>query len=155
MIGLAYASVPLYRIFCQVTGFGGTPQTAEVSNAVTDVPIKVRFDANVDKKLPWQFEPVQREVTVNIGEESLVFYRAKNVGDKPVTGTATFNVTPLKAGEYFVKIDCFCFEEQILQPGEEVDMPVTFFVDPSILDDKNVQDVKTITLSYSFFEQEP
>lgn len=152
MVGLSFAMVPLYQLFCQVTGWGGTTQVAEaVPETVSDRTIAVRFNADVNEKLPWSFGPVQREVEVKVGENRLAFYRAKNVGERPVIGTATFNVTPLKAGQYFSKIACFCFTEQRLEPGQEIDMPVSFFVDPAILDDPNLDDVKTITLSYTFF----
>ncbi len=152
MVGLTAASVPLYRLFCQVTGYGGTTQVAEeaVPGALAET-ISVRFDASIGDELPWQFQPVEREIEVRIGEERLAFYRAVNTGDRPIVGSATFNVTPHKAGSYFSKIACFCFTEQVLQPGEEVDMPVSFFVDPAILDDLNTRDLKTITLSYTFF----
>lgn len=152
MVGLSFAMVPLYQLFCQVTGWGGTTQVAEtLPETVSDRTIAVRFNADVNEKLPWSFGPVQREVEVKVGENRLAFYRAKNVGERPVVGTATFNVTPLKAGQYFSKVACFCFTEQKLEPGQEIDMPVSFFVDPAILDDPNLDDVKTITLSYTFF----
>lgn len=154
MVGLAYASVPLYRIFCQVTGLGGTPGVqASAPETATDIDFQVRFDANTSPKLGWRFKPVQTQIDLKLGEEKLAFYEATNLSDKAVTGTATFNVTPLKVGQYFVKIDCFCFTEQTLQPGETVDMPVTFYVDPAIYDDINTRDVKTITLSYTFYPQ--
>ena len=153
MFGLVAASVPLYQLFCQVTGFGGTTQRADApSDVVSDRQITVRFNADVNSKLPWRFQPAQRDVTLAIGEEGLAFYRATNLSARTVTGTATFNVTPFKAGPYFNKIQCFCFTEQTLKPGETVDMPVTFFVDPAILDDPDLADVHTITLSYTFFE---
>lgn len=152
MIGLSFATVPLYRLFCQVTGFGGTTQIAEtVPQEVSDRVIAVRFNADVNDKLPWRFGPLQREVKVQVGENRLVFYQAQNISERAVTGTATFNVTPLKAGQYFSKIACFCFTEQRLEPGQEIDMPVSFFVDPAILEDPELDDVNTITLSYTFF----
>ena len=152
MIGLAFASVPLYRLFCQVTGFGGTTQVAaEAPATVSDRVITIRFNADVNPELPWSFQPVERAVDVKIGEQGLAFYRASNVGAEAVTGTATFNVTPLKAGIYFNKMQCFCFEEQKLEPGQSIEMPVSFFVDPAILEDPNLDDVTTITLSYTFF----
>ncbi|MGJ3258222.1 MAG: cytochrome c oxidase assembly protein [Rhodospirillales bacterium] len=155
MVGLAFASVPLYRIFCQVTGLGGTPGVAaEAPETATDTEFVVRFDANTNPNLPWRFQPVQREVNLKLGEEKLAFYEATNLSDKPITGTATFNVTPLKAGQFFVKIDCFCFTEQTLMPGETVDMPVTFYVDPEIYEEANTRDVTTITLSYTFYPKE-
>lgn len=156
MAALAWASVPLYRLFCQVTGFGGTPGiAAEAPEAAADAPsIEIRFNADIAPDLDWRFGPVERSVTVRLGEPALAFYRARNLGDEPVTGAAVFNVTPLKAGRYFSKIDCFCFTEQRLGPGESADMPVSFFVDPEIARDPNVSDVGTITLSYTFFRSE-
>jgi len=152
MAGLAFASVPLYRLFCQVTGYGGTTQVAEaVPETVSERRITVRFDASVNPRLPWSFEPVDRAVTVHVGEPGLAFYRAVNLSERPVTGTATFNVTPLKAGQYFNKVQCFCFDEQRLEAGEAVEMGVSFFIDPAILDDPNLDDVATVTLSYTFF----
>ena len=152
MGGLAYASVPLYSLFCQVTGFGGTTQVAESAPAVAGARrISVRFNGDVDNRLPWRFAPEQREVALNVGEQGLAFYRAENLGQQATVGTATFNVTPPKAGRYFNKVACFCFEEQSLEPGEAVDMGVSFFVDPAIEDDPNLAEVTTITLSYTFF----
>ncbi len=153
MVGLAFASVPLYRLFCQVTGYAGTPRTQNVAPAaaVSDETVAVRFDANVNSKLPWRFKPVEREVRVRLGEELLVHYEATNLSHTPVTGTATFGVTPHKAAQYFSKIECFCFTEQTLAPGETVAMPVIFYVDPAIRDDLNARDVSKITLSYTFF----
>ncbi len=155
MVGLTAAAVPLYRLFCQVTGFGGTTQRAEQApdTSVTET-IKVRFNADVASDLPWRFSPAQREVEIRIGERQLAFYRAENQSDLPLLGSATFNVTPHKAALYFTKIDCFCFEEQQLQPHETVEMPVSFYVDPAILDDPNTRDVGAITLSYTFFPME-
>jgi len=156
MVGAAYAAVPLYEVFCQVTGFGGTTQTAEAAPAVTlDRKITVRFNADVGKALPWRFAPAQDRVELKIGEQVLAFYRAKNLSGRTITGTAAFNVTPAKVGQYFNKIACFCFTEQELKAGAEVDMPVTFFIDPAIADDPNLNEVTTITLSYTFFETEP
>ena len=156
MLGLAYASVPLYRLFCQVTGFGGTPMIAADlgANSVTAVPgtvMRVRFDGNVRRGMPWNFAPAQAFVDLPVGERRLAFYRASNASGAPVTGIATFNVTPEQAGKYFVKIQCFCFNEQTLGPGETVDMPVIYYVDPAILDDPEASRIKEITLSYSFF----
>ena len=154
MIGLAYASVPLYRLFCQVTGFGGTPMRAsEVEEALrpTGKIIQVRFDANTNSALPWQFAPEEHVAKVAVGARKMAFYTARNDGDKPVTGTATFNVTPTQAGQYFTKIQCFCFTEQTLRPGEEVRMPVVYFVDPKILDDPDASRISEITLSYTFY----
>ena len=152
MVGLSFAAVPLYRLFCQVTGFGGTTQVAdEAPAAASERLVTIRFNADVNPELPWRFQPEQREVTVKVGESALVFYKARNLSQRPVTGTATFNVTPLKAGPYFAKVECFCFQEQLLAPGEEIEMGVSFFVDPAILEDRNLEEVKTITLSYTFF----
>ncbi|MDP4796177.1 MAG: cytochrome c oxidase assembly protein [Rhodospirillales bacterium] len=152
MIGLAFASVPLYRIFCQTTGLAGTPSIrSQAPEKATDIDFKVRFDANVNTELAWKFKPLQKEITLKLGEERLAFYEATNLSDKTITGSAVFNVTPLKIGQYFVKIDCFCFTEQALRPGETVQMPVSFYVDPAIYEDKNTRDVKTITLSYTFY----
>ncbi len=152
MGGLAYASVPLYQWFCQVTGFGGTTQVAAAApGELHDRSVTIRFNADVNSALPWRFQPVERRVRVRLGEERLAFYRAKNLGDRPVTGTATFNVTPAKAGPYFSKLDCFCFTEQTLAAGDSVDMPVSFYVDPDMAKDRNLDDVTTITLSYTFF----
>jgi cytochrome c oxidase assembly protein subunit 11 len=154
MVGLAYASVPLYRLFCQVTGFGGTTmQVAESELPAKPLAktISVRFDATVTPGMPWSFEPVKTHETVKIGERRLAFYRATNHSDKPVTGTATFNVSPDTAGGFFMKIACFCFTEQTLQPGQTVDMPVTYFVDPAIVDDPDGRRIDEITLSYTFY----
>lgn len=152
MLGLTAAAVPLYRLFCQVTGYGGTTQRAEaLPDQASEQTITVRFNADVDPDLPWSFAPEQRQVEVRIGEQSLAYFRAENRSDRPIVGQATYNVTPFKAGPYFDKIACFCFDEQVLQPGQEVDMPVSFYVDPAILSDPNTQDVHTITLSYTFF----
>lgn len=152
MIGLSFASVPLYDLFCRVTGFGGTTQTADVSSdTVIDREMTIRFDASIGRNLPWSFQPVEREMTLKVGENGLAYYRATNISDKPVKGTASFNVTPLKAGQYFVKVECFCFTEQLLEPGQSIDMPVAFFVEPALDEDINLDEVKTITLSYTFF----
>jgi cytochrome c oxidase assembly protein subunit 11 len=152
MVGLTAAAVPLYRLFCQVTGYGGTTQRAEAApERQLDQTITVRFNADVARDLPWSFAPVERAVEVRLGEQHLAFYRAHNGGNRAIVGSATFNVTPFKAGAYFSKIACFCFEEQTLQAGETVDMPVSFYVDPAILDDPDTRDVRAITLSYTFF----
>lgn len=153
MVGLAYASVPLYELFCRVTGYGGTPQRVAAADgvAVLDRDITVRFDANVSHGLPWSFSADQKAVTLKIGEMRTINYRAKNTSDQPTTGTATFNVTPDAAGAYFSKIACFCFTQQTLQPGEEIEMGVTFYVDPAMVDDPDINSAKTITLSYTFF----
>lgn len=152
MVGLAYASVPLYQVFCKVTGYGGTPKTeAKAGVAVSDQTITVQFDANVSPNLDWRFTPDQREITVKIGEQALATYSAENLSKKATTGNATYNITPFKAASYFDKVACFCFSEQTLQPGQKANMPVTFFVDPDILKDPSTKDLKTITLSYTFF----
>jgi cytochrome c oxidase assembly protein subunit 11 len=153
MLGLVGASVPLYRLFCQATGYGGTTQRAEAapSKEVANRLITVRFNAETAPDLPWEFRPLQLSVKVHPGEEKVIAYRAVNHGKQPVTGTATFNVTPVKAGIYFDKVQCFCFTKQHLKPGESADLTVSFFVDPDILDDPNTRDVDTITLSYTMF----
>jgi len=154
MVGMSYAAVPLYDLFCRVTGFGGTTQIAsERSNTVSDRPIKVRFDA-MTTNIDWAFQPIQRQIELKVGENALAFYRATNRTTASLTGTATFNVTPLKVGAYFSKVECFCFTEQTLGPGETIDMPVAFYVDPAIDEDPNLKDVKTITLSYTFYPTE-
>ena len=153
MVGLAFASVPLYRLFCQVTGFGGTTQMAvgaEAPGAVGRL-ISVRFDANTSSALPWRFEPVDTHRRVALGARNIANYTARNLSDRPVTGTATFNVTPVQAGQYFTKIQCFCFTEQRLDPGQEISMPVVFFVDPKILEDPQARQISEITLSYTFY----
>lgn len=155
MGGLAYASVPLYEIFCRVTGYGGTTQVAAIeSNQVIDRVMKIRFDSNVNPALDWAFDPVLKSMELKVGENALAFYQAENQSDETIVGTATFNVTPDKAGLFFNKVDCFCFTEQVLKPGQKVDMPVTFFIDPSIVEDPNLDDVTTITLSYTFFRSQ-
>jgi len=152
MIGLAYASVPLYDLFCRVTGYGGTTQQADLApTEILDREMTIAFDANTSRNMPWEFKPIKRTVKLKVGETGIAFYEAYNPTDKVIKGTAAFNVTPQKIGQYFTKIDCFCFTEQVLQPGERVDMPVTFFVDPEIDQDVNAKDVETITLSYTFF----
>uniref|UniRef100_UPI0022A73358 cytochrome c oxidase assembly protein n=1 Tax=Sandarakinorhabdus rubra TaxID=2672568 RepID=UPI0022A73358 len=154
MIGLAYAAVPLYRMFCQVTGFGGTTQVAAAAPVPTAVPgqmIKIRFDANVAPGLGWRFRPKATEVSIPIGEKRLAFYTSSNTAAVPVTGRAVFNVSPDVAGRYFIKIDCFCFTEQTLAAGETVDMPVSYYIDPAILDDPIARKVDEITLSYTFY----
>ncbi len=155
MVGVAYAAVPLYQLFCQVTGFGGTTQRAEAaSDVVLDRTVRVTFDANINVGLSWQFKPVQHEQTVRIGETALAFYHAVNTGREAVTGTATFNVAPAKAGLYFSKIECFCFTEQTLEPGQSIDMPVTYYVDPDIVNDPDLKNIGEITLSYTFYRSE-
>lgn len=154
MLALGYASVPLYRIFCQVTGFGGTTMRVTEAQAATvrtiDKTVLIRFDGNVERGLAWQFGPVQAKDTVSIGARDMAVYTAKNLSNEAITGTASFNVTPEQAGKYFSKIQCFCFTEQTLKPGEEVRMPVVYYVDPKILDDPDTRDIDEITLSYTF-----
>jgi len=156
MTGMAYAAVPLYNLFCRVTGYAGTTQVAVNSEGIRiiDRDVKIRFDANIAKGFNWEFAPVERDVTIKLGETREIAYRAKNLSDRPMTGTATFNVTPQSAGAYFNKIECFCFTETTLQPGEELIMPVVFFVDPDMADTQETANIHTITLSYTFFEQE-
>jgi len=152
MVGLSYAAVPLYRLFCQVTGFGGTTQRADAApDKATDSPISVRFDANTSGNLAWSFHAVQTQMTVKVGEQNMAYYKATNISGKPVTGTAVFNVTPVQAGVNFNKIQCFCYTEQTLQPGESIEMPVSFFVDPDMLEDPDAAGIKEITLSYTFY----
>ena len=154
MTGLSFAAVPLYDLFCRATGYDGTPQRATAAPAADKIAnrtITIRFDSNVDPKLGWSFQPVARSVKVRVGENKLAFFRAKNEEGIPVVGHASFNVAPEKAAIYFAKIQCFCFVEQKLEPGQTVDMPVSFFVDPAILDDRNLDDVTEITLSYTFY----
>ncbi len=153
MLGMAYAAVPLYQMFCQVTGFAGTPKRVEqASNVVLSKTITVRFDANINPGLGgWQFQPVQRKVVAQIGENKLIFYKAKNTTSQTLVGTATFNVAPGIAGAYFSKLECFCFREQRLAPGESVEMPVSFYIDPAILKDADARKIKELTLSYTFY----
>lgn len=152
MIGLSFASVPAYRAFCQVTGWGGFTQRADKpADRTLAREITIRFDGTVAQGLPWRFKPEQIAQTLRIGETGLAFYEASNTSKRPVTGRATFNVSPAKAGVYFQKIECFCFTEQTLSPGETVSMPVTYFIDPALADDPNLAEVQTITLSYTFF----
>lgn len=150
---LAWAAVPLYDLFCRVTGYGGRTVVAEAgSEDILEQMITIRFDASKERDMPWNFKPVQREMKMRIGETGLAFYEAHNPTDRPVAGSASYNVAPYAAGGFFSKIDCFCFEEQVLQPGERVQMPVTFFVDPEIVADAEGKYVHTITLSYTFHE---
>lgn len=151
MTGLGYASVPLYRLFCQVTGLNGTTQRGLAAPGAIGRDIRVGFDSNVSPDLPWKFAPVERSQTVRIGARSLAFFTATNTATKSITGSATFNVSPAQAGRYFTKIQCFCFNQQTLKPGETVRMPVIFFVDPAIAQDPDAKDVSTITLSYTFY----
>jgi cytochrome c oxidase assembly protein subunit 11 len=151
---LVYYAVPLYQAFCQITGFGGTTRQADADTEpmrVHDRVITIRFVAEVNPNLDWEFVPQQATMRVRVGEPHLAHYRARNLGDEPITGVATFNVTPQKAGVHFVKTACFCFNQQTLRPGQSVDMPVSFFVDPGIMEDRNLDDVDEITLSYTFF----
>lgn len=149
----AWAAVPFYSWFCRTTGYGGTTNTAEAaSDVVLERTIEVRFDANVEKGMPWKFRPMQNTMTLRIGETGLAFFEAENTADRPVAGTAAYNVAPDTAGYYFDKIQCFCFTEQVLQPGERVEMPVSFYVDPKIVQDPDTDRIHSITLSYTFFE---
>ena len=153
MGAMAWASIPLYSWFCAVTGYGGTTGTSETaSDTVLDRTIKVRFDATTEAGMPWEFKPVEREVELKIGETGLAFYEAYNPTDEPVAGQAGYNVAPFDAGQYFEKIECFCFTEQVLQPGERVQMPVSFYVDPGLVEDRDAKYIKHITLSYTFYQ---
>jgi cytochrome c oxidase assembly protein subunit 11 len=154
MLALSYAAVPLYEAFCKATGFAGTPLVAKESadRPVINRTVEVRFDSNTDANLPWRFQPVERSVKVRLGEEKLVFFRATNLSQRPIVGTATYNVTPEWTAGWFNKVQCFCFTEQLLQPGQSVDMPVLFFVDADMDKDRRYDDVRTITLSYTFYE---
>ena len=153
MGSLAWASVPFYDWFCRTTGFGGVPSIVEAdSEVILERTMKVRFDASLERGMPWEFTPVEREMELRIGETGLAFYEAYNPTDRPVAGSASYNVTPYEAGGVFNKIACFCFEEQILQPGERVQMPVTFYIDPELAEDRDAQFTKVITLSYTFYE---
>jgi cytochrome c oxidase assembly protein subunit 11 len=153
MLALSYAAVPLYEAFCKATGFAGTPLVAkEAERPVINRTVEVRFDSNTDANLPWRFQPVERSVKVRLGEEKLVFFRATNLSQRPIVGTATYNVTPEWTAGWFNKVQCFCFTEQLLQPGQSVDMPVLFFVDADMNKDRRYDDVRTITLSYTFYE---
>lgn len=154
MLGMGFAAVPLYRLFCQVTGFGGTTMRATSAEAgrvkIAAGTISVRFDANLDRNMPWRFEPEQVTQDMRIGTRKMAYYKAQNLSARPVTGVASFNVTPEQVGKYFKKVQCFCFERQTLQPGQSIDMPVIYYVDPAILDDPEAKDVQQITLSYTF-----
>jgi cytochrome c oxidase assembly protein subunit 11 len=152
MVGLTAASVPLYNLFCKATGYGGTTQNASAGQAhATGRPITIRFDASIAKNMPWRFKPAQSQIKAHLGEEVLAIYTATNTSDKAVTGSAVFNVTPDKIGRYFNKIECFCFTEQTLEPGQSVDMPVVFYVDPALGEDDTTDEVQVITLSYTFY----
>ena len=156
MFFLTFAAVPLYKLFCQVTGYGGTPKLANVENKenISEKKIKIEFNSDINKKLNWYFKPTQRSIEIKVGESMLAFYKARNNGNKSVTGVATYNVLPFEVGKYFNKVDCFCFENQTLEPGEEVLLPVNFYIDPKILEDPNVKHLNSIVLSYTFFQSE-
>ncbi len=154
MVGLAFASVPLYRLFCELTGFDGTPLRAERAPGAVAGQVGVRFDANVHPGLPWRFEPIETKVRIAPGARTQIAYRATNLSARATTGTAVFNVSPIQAGQYFNKIECFCFAEQTLAPGQSVDMPVVFFVDPAIRDNPDTKAIDEITLSYTFYPVE-
>jgi cytochrome c oxidase assembly protein subunit 11 len=152
MVGASYASVPLYQLFCQVTGYGGTTRVATApASAVLERTVKIRFDANVAPGVPWDFAPEKADVDLKLGENGLAFYKVTNTSDRAVTAVATYNVTPFKAGPYFQKLECFCFQDRTLQPGETMELPVIFYVDPALATDKNVSEINQITLSYTFF----
>ena len=155
MVGAAFAAVPLYNLFCAVTGYGGTTRVAlGEAGAVLDREGAGYFDTNTAPALPWEFRPVQRSMTLNVGETGLAYFTATNTSDHPITGIATYNVAPFKAAAYFSKLECFCFTEQTLEPGETVEMPVLFFVDPLIDEERRMDDITALTLSYTFFETE-
>ena len=155
MVGVSFASVPLYNLFCRVTGFGGTTQVAQdLPDHVLDRTVTVKLNSDTASNLPWQFEPDMREIDLQIGQKGFVSFHAENKTDVPITGTALYNVVPTKVGKYFHKVQCFCFGEQLLEPRQRVAMPVMFYVSPDIADDPNMDDVKTITLSYTFFKAE-
>ena len=154
MLALAFAAVPLYRIFCQVTGFGGTTMKADAAPGAVAGEIGVRFDANISPTLPWKFEPEQATVRIQPGAKTTIYYQASNYTARKTSGTATFNVSPAQAGKYFSKIECFCFTEQLLKGGESVRMPVVFYVDPKLREDPDTRDIDEITLSYTFYPVE-
>jgi len=155
MIGLSFAAVPLYGVFCRVTGFGGTTQTANaLPETILERTVTIQFNADTSPNMPWVFEPEQRKIEIKLGQQGLTAYSARNKTNRPTSGNALYNVTPLKAGKYFHKIQCFCFDEQTLKPHEEVSMPVLFYVDPAMDKDPNMEDVHTITLSYTFYPAE-
>lgn len=157
MVGLAFASVPLYDLFCRVTGFGGTTQVSEAAPAADEIlerEVTIHFNTDTNRNLNWDFYPEKRKTTLQVGAQGFIAFKAENKAKTPTIGTAVYNVTPAKAGKYFHKTQCFCFDRQTLMPNEKMDMPVVFYVDPSIADDRNMDDVKTITLSYSFFESD-
>lgn len=153
MTGLAFAAVPLYDMFCKVTGYGGTTQTAtSAPNRILDRTIQVRFDANVSPGLPVEFAPVELTQTLHVGETGLAFFRVRNLSDRPVTAVASYNVAPHVAGVYFQKLECFCFQDQVLAPGAEAELPVVYFVDPDLVSDADTANLDTVTLSYTFFQ---
>ncbi len=153
MLSLSFAAVPFYNWFCKVTGFAGTTSVAVApSDVVLEKTVVVKFDASLDAKMPWQFKPMQTQMTLHIGETGLAFFEAYNPTDRVIAGSASYNVTPDQSGGYFTKIECFCFTQQVLQPGERITMPVTFFVDPSIEENPEAREIKEITLSYTFYE---
>lgn len=155
MVSLSFIAVPFYSWFCKTTGFAGTPrQAATAGDVILDRTMLIHFDASTDPDLPWTFEPEQRDITLRIGETALAFFKATNNGDHTITGTASYNVLPDQAGGYFIKIECFCFTEQVLQPGETALLPVSFYVDPDIVNDPEATLIKEITLHYTFFESE-
>ena len=155
MVGLTFAAVPLYKLFCQVTGYGGTPKISKLNqsskNLSTIKEIKIEFNSDVNKKLNWAFKPMQRSIKIKLGEPVLAFYKAKNLSNESITGTATYNILPFEAATYFNKIDCFCFKNLTLEPGEEIILPVNFYIDPKILEDKSTNYIDSIVLSYTFF----
>jgi cytochrome c oxidase assembly protein subunit 11 len=153
MFGLAYASVPLYSLFCKTTGFGGTTQEAKkIPDKIIDRDIRVLFNTEVSSDLAWKFKPLQRTETVKVGETKLAFFEAENIGTEPIVGMAMYNVTPGKMGAYFDKVQCFCFNQQLIKPHQKVTFPVSFFIDPAIMNDKTLDDVSEVTLSYTFFK---
>ncbi|QFU07423.1 Cytochrome c oxidase assembly protein CtaG [Rhodobacteraceae bacterium THAF1] len=153
MGAMAWASVPLYDWFCKVTGYGGTTSVSDVApDEILDRTIKVRFDASIENGMPWEFKPMDREIEIRIGETGLAFYEAYNPTDRPIAGQASYNVSPFVAGNFFSKIDCFCFQEQVLQPGERVQMPVSFYIDPALASDRDAKHTNHITLSYTFYQ---
>jgi len=156
MFFLTFAAVPLYKLFCQVTGYGGTPKIVNVKDQIniSEKKIKIEFNSDVNKKLNWSFKPEQRSMESKIGDSILAFYKAKNNGNKSITGIATYNILPFEAAQYFNKVDCFCFENQTLEPGEEVLLPVNFYINPKILDDPSVKHLNSIILSYTFFQSD-
>ena len=156
MFFLTFAAVPLYKLFCQVTGYGGTPKIVNFKDQIdiSEKKIKIEFNSDVNKKLNWSFKPEQRSMESKIGDSILAFYKAKNNGNKSITGIATYNILPFEAAKYFNKVDCFCFEDQTLEPGEEVVLPINFYIDPKILDDPSVKHLNSIVLSYTFFQSD-